>query len=296
VALTRARDWVFLSSHARITRQSVAPSDYIIEVQSLGLSGALPRAGQVDQKKIEIPDLSLTYSELASYIDCPAAYLLRTRLGFMPPIAEELGYGNAVHHFMRVIAEHARVHGDVPDATTIDGLFDYDFYLPFANKAAAKEMKARARKLVDRYVNEHTSDLLRTWATEYPFELYLDGVVVRGRADVIYDEATDVSPPRLTLVDYKTATGIGTPLQLQVYAEAGLREGLAVDNAFIEDMSAGQRHFVAVDAPALADAQSAVLRSAVALRAGDFTARPEKTKCTFCDVQLICSASASTPK
>lgn len=294
VALTRARDWVFLSSHARITKQSVAPSDYIVEVRSLGLSGALPRPGQVENKKIEIPDLSLTYSELASYIDCPAAYLLRTRLGFMPPIAEELGYGNAVHHFMRVIAEHARVHGDIPDAATIESIFDSDFYLPFANKAAAKEMKARARKLVDRYVNERTSDLLRTWATEYPFELYLDGVVVRGRADVIYDEATDVSPPRLTLVDYKTATGIGSPLQLQVYAEAGLREGLAVGNAFIEDMSAGQRHFVAVDALALADAQGAVLRSAGSLRAGDFTAKPDKTKCTLCDVQLICGASAST--
>ena len=293
VALTRARDWVSLSSHARITKQSVRPSDYIVEVQSLGLSGALPQPGQVDQKKIDIPDLSLTYSELASYIDCPTAYLLRSRLGFMPPIAEELGYGNAVHHFMRLIAEHARVHGDVPDAATIDALFDSDFYLPFANKAAAKEMKARARKLVDRYVTEHTSDLLRTWATEYPFELYLDGVVVRGRADVIYDEAADGSPSRLTLVDYKTATGIGSPMQLQVYAEAGLREGLAVDNAFIEDMSAGERQLVPVDAGALAGAQSTVIAAAASLRAGDFTSKPEKAKCGLCDVRLICAASAS---
>lgn len=293
VALTRARDWVSLSSHARITKQLVRPSDYITEVQALGLSGALPQADQVDQRNIEAPDLSLTYSELASYIDCPAAYLLRTRLGFMPPIAEELGYGNAVHHFMRLIAEHARVHGHVPDAATIDTLFNSDFYLPFANKAAAKEMKARARTLVDRYVSDHTGDLLRTWATEYPFELYLDGVIVRGRADVIYDEVDDGSISRLTLVDYKTATGIGSPLQLQVYAEAGLREGLAVDHAFIEDMSAAVRHVVDVSPGSLTSAQEAVLASSAALRAGDFTARPERAKCDRCDVRRICAASAS---
>lgn len=292
VALTRARDWVSLSSHARVTKQSVRASDYLLEVQSLGLSGALPKTGQVDEKKIESPDVALTYSELATYIDCPAAYLLRTRLGFMPPIAEELGYGNSVHHFMRLIAEHARVRGEVPDAATIDALFDSDFYLPFANRAAAKEMKARARKLVDRYIAEHTSDLLRTWATEYPFELYLEGVAVRGRADVIYDEGADGSISRLTLVDYKTATGIGNPLQLQVYAEAGLREGLAVENAFVEDMSAGERHAVAVDPATLGSMQGTVVSTAAALRAGDFTAKPEKAKCRRCDVRLICAASA----
>ena len=82
---------------------------------------------------------------------------------------------------------------------------------------------------------------------------------------------------------------LSTAEQERLFVEA---YKLAVNNAFIEDMSAGQRHVVAVDAPALADAQSAVLRSAVALRAGDFTARPEKSKCKFCDVQLICSATA----
>ena len=110
---------------------------------------------------------------------------------------------------------------------------------------------------------------------------------------MIYDEAEDGSVSRLTLVDYKTATGIGRPLQLQVYAEAGLREDLAVDNAFIEDMRAGQRQVVDVSAGALTAAQETVLTSAVALRVGDFTAKPEKAKCGLCDVRRICAASAS---
>ena len=67
-------------------------------------------------------------------------------------------------------------------------------------------MREKARKLVFKYVNEHQDDLLRTWATERPFELYLDGVVVSGRADVIYDEHDGV-PDNLAIVDYKTSTG-----------------------------------------------------------------------------------------
>lgn len=292
VALTRGRDWVSLSSHARITKQSVQPSEYIKEMRDLGIAAGLPFALQA--KSIEIPDISLTYSELAAYIDCPAAYLLRSRLRFMPPIAEELGYGNAVHHFMRLIAEHARAHGEIPGSSTIDSLFESDFYLPFANKAAAKEMKLRARKLVDRYVREHTSDLLRTWATEYPFELYLDGVVVRGRADVIYDEGPEGSVSNLSLVDYKTASGIGNPLQLQVYTEAGRREGLAVGHAFIEDMSDAQRLNVDVTPSALAAARALVVRTAEGLRAGNYAPSPERTKCDACDVRLICRAASTT--
>ena len=107
----------------------------------------------------------------------------------------------------------------------INDLLTSDFFLPFANKAAHKEMREKARKLVFKYVNEHQDDLLRTWATERPFELYLDGVVVSGRADVIYDEHDGV-PENLAIVDYKTSTGGAIePLQLQVYADAGRREG-----------------------------------------------------------------------
>ena len=89
-------------------------------------------------------------------------------------------------------------------------------------------MRENARRLVFKYVNEHQDDLLRTWATERPFELYLDGVVISGRADVIYDEHDGV-PDNLAIVDYKTSTGdVVEPLQLQVYADAGRREGLTV--------------------------------------------------------------------
>jgi DNA helicase-2/ATP-dependent DNA helicase PcrA len=292
VAVTRARDWVALSSHAAVTKNAVRASPYIEEAETFVEGLRMPRAG-IESHGIESPDLAITYSELEAYLACPRSYLLRDELGFMPTAKAELGYGNAVHHVMRVIAEHARTTGSLPTPRAINDLLTSDFFLPFANKPAHREMREKARLLVFKYVNEYGTDLTRTWATEHPFELYLDGVVVSGRADVIYDDHDGVIN-NLAIVDYKTSTGAQVePLQLQVYADAGRREGLDVAAAFVHDMGTTTRHTVDVDARALADAERTVINAAEALRQRDFTPSPEAKKCASCDVRSVCGAAHS---
>lgn len=289
VALTRARDWVSLSSHAKVTKNAVKPSPYILEARELATSGGLPTSAE--PHGVEIPDVVVTYSELEAYLSCPQSYLLRNELGFMPPAKSELGYGNAVHHVMRVIAENARATGRIPSPKQINELLSSDFFLPFANKAAHKEMREKARRLVFKYVHEYKNDITRTWATERPFELYLDGVVVSGRADIIYDEHDGVMD-NLAIVDYKTATGTEVhPLQLQVYADAGRREGLTVGAAFIHDLSTTARHTVDISHEAIKHAEQKVVEVAALLRERDFTPAPEKSKCLSCDVKSVCGAA-----
>jgi DNA helicase-2/ATP-dependent DNA helicase PcrA len=247
-------------------------------------TGALP-------KGLDAPDLAVTYSELAAYALCPQSYLLRNELGFMPTIQAELGYGNAVHHVMRMIAERCQSSGKMPTPREINDLLTSDFYLPYANKPAHKEMRERARALVFKYVADYRSDLERTWATEHPFELYLPGVVVSGRADVIYD-LHDGQPDHLAIVDYKTSTGgVIEPLQLQVYVEAGRREGLTVDAAYVHDMGTATRHDVPVADADIATAQAQVIATAESLKTRDFTPTPEISKCRACDVRKICSSA-----
>lgn len=290
VALTRARDWVALSSHASVTTNAAQASPYIEEAEQWVENTNVPTV--IEPRGIESPDLAITYSELEAYLACPRSYLLRNELGFMPPVKAELGYGNAVHHVMRVIAEHARATGKLPTPRSINDLLTSDFFLPFANKAAHREMREKARLLIFKYVNEFGADLTRTWATERPFELYLDGVVISGRADVIYDEHDGIID-NLAIVDYKTATdGEVDPLQLQVYADAGRREGLTVAAAFVHDMGTTTRHVVEVGHDALAEAERAVVAAARALKERDFTPRPERTRCASCDVRSVCGAAA----
>ncbi|KLN34192.1 ATP-dependent DNA helicase [Cellulosimicrobium funkei] len=290
VAITRARDWVALSSHAKVRKSKASPSPYLLEVAGYAADEDMDLPTSAHGKGIDIPDLAITYSQLAAYDSCPQSYLLRNELGFMPAIQSEIGYGNAVHHVMRILAEQTQATGKLPTPKQINDLLTGDFYLPFANKAGHKEMRERARKLVFKYMTDYKEDLLRTWATERPFELYLPGVVVSGRADVIYDEHDGV-PTNLAIVDYKTAVGEIAPLQLQVYADAGRREGLSVGAAFIHDMGATTRHEVPVGDAAIAAAEEQVIVTAEALKAREFAPKPELTKCRRCDVRLICKAA-----
>ena len=133
---------------------------------------------------------------------------------------------------------------------------------------------------------------MRTWATERPFELYLDGVVVSGRADVIYDEHDGVID-NLAIVDYKTATGGEIhPLQLQVYADAGRREGLTVGAAFIHDMSTTTRHTVDITDGCGESGRSHGHRgSRPCSRSATSRRSPRRRSVVSCDVRTVCGAA-----
>ena len=291
VALTRARDWVGLSSHQRVNTQSRQPSPYILEAQVIIGGNDLPTL--VEPRGEAPSSIAVSYSELDAYMECPRSYLLRNQLGFLPPVKSEIGFGNAVHHLLRTISEHVKATGTVPTSSEVDALMDSEFFLPFANKPAHKEMREKARSLIKTYVVENTSELQRTWATERPFELYLEGAVVSGRADVVFDEHAGVAG-NLSIVDYKTALGEELkPLQLQIYAAAGRREGLTVGAAFIQDLSANARHEVGITDADVVSAEARVTAAAQGLKDGDFTPRPETSRCSFCDVKSVCGASVS---
>jgi DNA helicase-2/ATP-dependent DNA helicase PcrA len=249
VAITRARDWLSLSRHKHVKskKSTAATSPYYSDLS----------AHEYDADAIQVPvltstyaqeaELIISYSDLAAYMECGHAFRLRQRLGFRPRIAEAIGYGRAVHHILRTIAEITKAKGKVPDKKTIDKLLDSNFFLPNASKFMHQRLRAGAEKLIDNYVAKHSDDLTRTFETERPFELHLPGVTIIGRADVILDYENGI-PKALALVDYKSATDgeQSFDLQIQVYADAGKREGLDVQAGYIHDLATGARESVDV--------------------------------------------------
>ena len=294
VGVTRARDWLSLSRHERVNVKGATPSPYWLEHRDL----------LVDPGSIEVPEIedtgdsdrdpiSVTYSEMAAFLDCAHAYRLRSLLGFQPRLAPELGYGKAVHHVLRTVADTTRETGVVPSSTDIDALLDTSFFLPTANKPAHKELKEAARRLITEYTSTHADDLFRIWETERPFELHLDGVTIAGRADVILDKEEGVETA-LAILDYKTSTSAMAEheLQLQVYADAGRREGLDVRAAYVHDLKAGVRGAVPVDGPAIDAAERTVTDAASRLRDRDYTPNPG-LRCRRCEVRTVCRAAMS---
>jgi ATP-dependent DNA helicase UvrD/PcrA len=293
VAMTRARDWLSLSRHICVTKKAYGPSPYWIEHQDL----------EVEPDEIDVPSsataatpngdpVTITYSDMALFLDCARAYRLRSLIGFQARLAPELGYGKAIHHVLRNVADLTKNSGHVPNPAEIAQILESDFYLPSANKAAYRQMKQAAHRLITKYTTDHTDDLFRVWETERPFELHLDGVTVSGRADVILDKEGGVETA-LAIVDYKVSTDplADNGLQLQVYTDAGHREGLDVRGAYVHDLQRAERTAVDIDSASITAAEKKVSEAAARLRARDFAPSPGIKRCQSCDVRAICGAA-----
>jgi DNA helicase-2/ATP-dependent DNA helicase PcrA len=207
---------------------------------------------------------------------------------------KELGYGHAVHHVLRRIAEHTRATGrNCRDSRASTRSSTRSFYLPLADKPAWEPCSSAPRTLVDTYLQDHPDDLKRVWEVERPFELHLEHANVTGRADVILDREDGVDGG-LAIVDYKTRRvdprRHDTGLQLQVYTAAGRGEGFDVRAAWLHDLTARgntARVHIPVDNGTVAAARDTVDTLAAGVRQCRFDPSPGDY-CKHCDVREIC--------
>jgi hypothetical protein len=90
---------------------------------------------------------------------------------------------------------------------------------------------------------------------------------------------------------YKTsadpAAGDDYALQLAIYADAGLREGLPISAAYIHDLKAADRQPIDVSAAAITASEQTVDSSVADLRERIFAASPGP-RCRRCDVHNLC--------
>ena len=294
VALTRARDAVYLSWFNR-KKNRFKPSDYLLELAGgpPPVSDTLPLPdGPVPNESKETPSLDVSFSGLAAFEECGHRYRLANVIGFQTQIAPELGYGRAIHHVLRLLAETVRDTGEIPDGTELNRLSDEEFYVPFASHQAWRAMRKAARRLVTAYVDDYASDLERVWAVERPFALHLDDGVVSGRADVILDEE-DGRVGALAIVDYKVATDEGRAdryeEQLRVYTLAGRGEGLDVEAAYLHELKDGTRASIDIGNLRTDASLSEVGQRLSALRGSQFDAKPEVDRCRSCEYRLVCT-------
>lgn len=298
VALTRARDVLYLSSFHRKQR-SFSTSPYLLEVsggQSPPVLSTLPIPESTGEGRPKsLPTLQIAFSDLARVEECGHSYRLGTVFGFQQALASELGYGRAVHHVLRNLAEEVQHSGAAPTAKQLEALVDRELYVPFATRPAYEQMRSAAARLVHRYVEQYTNDLHRVWAVERPFALHFDDGVVTGRADVILDKE-DGETDRLAIVDYKVAKDAVREdryrLQLAVYTAAGRGEGLAVEAAYLHELHDGTRTPVDISERTVTAATARVALLLKRTRAAEFDANPSASRCEACAYQRICKHRA----
>lgn len=291
VAMTRARDCLYLSCFDRLTNR-FKPSPFLMEVADGGLrAGELPRPQPSGRVRCDLPPLDVSFSDVAVFDDCGHRYRLANVFGFEQEVAPELGYGKAIHHVLRQVAERARETGRPPAEDEIAALLTAEFYLPLANAPSFERMRRAAERMVRQYLSEYRDDLERLWDIERPFELHLADGTLAGRADVILSQEAGPSAA-LAIVDYKSSEDPKRDeryhLQLQVYTAAGRGEGLDVQAAYLHELSTGRRIAVDISEGAVASATHRVGASVKAIRAARYAPQPEPEKCRGCDHRRVC--------
>ena len=131
--------------------------------------------------------------------------------------------------------------------------------------------------------------------------LWLDRTIASATvtATVKYDNLTrryqltrkeDGRIDSLAIVDYKTAADEDRQYdpQLQVYTDAGRREGLDVRAAYIHDLKGAKRATVDVSPAAVKRSEDEVVQLVERLKKKDFSPAPATKKCSSCDVRPMC--------
>lgn len=293
VAMTRAKELVYLSRF-RHQKKNANPSPFLLEVAggdpSIASAVEFPPKYAPDRDE-QLPKPTFSFSDLAHYEHCPFGFRMGSLLGFQPQLVPELGYGKAIHHTLRRLADYVRETRSLPSARQLDEVLDAEFYLPYAHRFTYQRLREEARRIIDRYLAQYRDDLFRVWETERPFELHLDEGNVTGRADVILDrEGGEIGS--LALVDYKTAADLRNhdtyAFQLAIYAAAGRGEGLNVRAAYVHELKAGDRLSVPIADHDTQNARRRAGKLAKAISQRQFDAKPAKKKCSGCDLRLVC--------
>lgn len=313
-ALTRAERYLYVTGCERLPAASRnrRQSQFALRLAhpELRTDRALPDGlrRSAPRRRIEVTDLPTSFSEIRYYLLCPKNYQFRKRYGFSPPIPELFGFGQTIHTGVGRLHQLHRAGtptGQEAEDVALD-VFHLKHVAPSHDSVGRpgpyERAQRRAASIIRTYAETFTTDFQRERQVEARFEVPLDGAVISGAIDLLLreNEAGDIVDAKV--IDFKSIEGGGEPesneeidwtalaLQVQLYA-LGAREVLG------ENTRTGAVHFLKdnrrVDVPVDDEAVRAAVRNVEwAVRrivAGDFPARPQRSKCDGCDFALLCA-------
>lgn len=290
VAMTRAKETVYLSTFKRIN-SSVKPSPFILECNDNHIPPVVTELpiGSIDSESHNVSEdrFTLSVSQISMLNECPFSFRLRDLLGFSPPLAIELGYGHAVHHILRRLAEYTIKHGEIPDNSYFNATINEEFYLPYATSTAFSKMKEKSTGIIMKYVHKYTDDFLKICQVEHSLGLFLPSCTITGRADALLkDKASE-----FILLDYKTSIGEESiekySLQQSIYSHAAIDSGLDITKFYIDDIKTQERHAFSVDENLLEETKKKVNNLVKSIIENKYKPNPGD-RCLNCDVRWMC--------
>lgn len=249
--------------------------------------------------KREVPNVTLSFSELKYLFECPYQFKLRFLYGFNPPLHEALGYGKGLHDALAEAHKRA-LDGDVLPATAAEELVDRHLHAPYAYPELKSALRTAAIKAVGRYLSDHAADLERTVHSEKQIQVHVaPGVTVDGRIDLVRRLDTD----ELAIVDFKSTARAQdedvTRDQLHVYA-VGYQELTGERADLIEVLNLdedGKTIREKVEDPLLTAVRGRIKDAGTSLRSNDLPRLPVwSEQCGKCDLAELCREIPASAK
>ncbi|HEY5176607.1 MAG TPA: ATP-dependent DNA helicase [Terriglobales bacterium] len=318
VAMTRAKDELYLCGKISRAKNDPAPPKYLRELVKAGksaLEGAIecrqlppsdivptlhaaaepqPLISQWVQlpARCDAPLGELSASAIEQYERCPLAFKLSRDWCIPEEPAAMMQFGSAMHLALKAYFDGVRA-GHPPEEEAVIACFRDEF-------GKAKIEEDAQRNLYEKDGCEQLRQFLRSdlakpageiLNNERSFRANIGGTMVKGRMDRL--ERTDGD--RVSIVDYKTGKpktqdDADESLQLSIYALAAKSMGFVADALVIVNLANCSAIESRRSPEELADEEARVSAAAANIAAGNFEPTPGR-HCRFCSYRSLCPAT-----
>jgi len=294
VAMTRARRLLYLTraSHYEGGRRW-RDSRFLEELKAAGgrtiVQRDLPASPSPSPRhspRRGMSEVVLSYSRIATYLDCPRQYWYR-HVQRLPAVqTAEAVQGDVLHETLRRAAEARRSGMEITAAmlsATHQQVWNETAF-PDARRAPTFERNGASQ--LEAY-RKQGGLIAQPEYLEQPFTTAVDGWTLNGIIDRI-----DRTPGGWRIIDYKSGRPVTRgrrDLQVALYA-LGATSALKLDPIELEMVYLASGESVRVDhtRPLLAEATKHGTDVAEGVRSGRFDARPDRRRCRLCPYRLVC--------
>ena len=309
VAMTRARRRLYLSHAERYEGgRRWRPSRFLEELSGAGgvlarvvvssmpptqaLRASATRSGLIDrptsgERSASAAPLTLSYSSIQAYRDCPKQYWFRYEERLPARQSAEAVHGVILHEVLRRAGE-ARRAGEKVTSTRLRAWYTNAWRsAAFPDERRAPAFKRAGLAQLEAFRAAGGFDTAPE-AVERDFSAAVDGFTLHGIIDRV-----DRTDSGWRIVDYKTGRPLARArrdLQVALYG-IGAASALGYEPAELEVVYLASGARVTLDAGGSVQAEARRVASEVAegIRAGRFEPQPERRKCRLCPYRLACA-------
>lgn len=295
VAVTRAKKYLYLS-RSRNTRNKHV-SQFLMEARDS--SYLIKYDGNIQYNSAHLPvlrkesmPLSLNFSLLEDYFECPYRFKLSMFYGFVQPLMPALGYGNVMHEIVKNI-HMAAIEGREITSDLVDDTIDACFYLPYVTSRLEENMYGSVKRGIHNYVENKKDEFKNILMAETDIEIDMgDGIRVNGRIDLV-KHIDDKGQEKTAIVDFKTANKqvveeINTQ-QLKIYA-LGYKEltGQTADYMEIYHLDSQNSARNNVTENVISEVAQEIRDAADNIRNNHLPRQCSLEKCSKCHINYLC--------